>query len=78
MEWDYQLGKQHQKSPSTIDLLSVKQCQELEVDGVILYCSLFVCAGTLLVLESLFLFVWFAKKEKNKNIPENSLKFSEY
>ncbi|XP_059434267.1 structural maintenance of chromosomes flexible hinge domain-containing protein GMI1 [Corylus avellana] len=35
MEWDYQLSKQHQKSPSTIDLLSVKQCQELEVDGAL-------------------------------------------
>ncbi|KAL5567763.1 hypothetical protein UlMin_024338 [Ulmus minor] len=32
-EWNIQVEKQRQKSPSTIDLLSAEQCQELEVDG---------------------------------------------
>ncbi|VVA11274.1 PREDICTED: DEFECTIVE IN MERISTEM [Prunus dulcis] len=34
-EWDNQLEKQRQKSPSTIDLLDVEECQELGVDGAL-------------------------------------------
>ncbi|KAK9994804.1 hypothetical protein SO802_024507 [Lithocarpus litseifolius] len=33
IEWNYQLDKLRQKSPSTIGLLSEKQCLDLEVDG---------------------------------------------
>ncbi|KAI8565060.1 hypothetical protein RHMOL_Rhmol03G0231500 [Rhododendron molle] len=32
-EWEYQVQKQRQKMPSTIELLSERHCQELEVDG---------------------------------------------
>lgn len=35
IEWNHQLEKLRQKSPSTIDLLSEKQCQDLEVDGAL-------------------------------------------
>ncbi|KAF5442725.1 hypothetical protein F2P56_035352 [Juglans regia] len=35
IEWNCQVDKQRQKSPSIIDLLSVKQCQELEIDGAL-------------------------------------------
>ncbi|XP_058206197.1 structural maintenance of chromosomes flexible hinge domain-containing protein GMI1 isoform X3 [Rhododendron vialii] len=31
-EWEYQVQKQRQKMPSTIELLSARHCQELEVD----------------------------------------------
>ncbi|KAK7850486.1 structural maintenance of chromosomes flexible hinge domain-containing protein gmi1 [Quercus suber] len=33
IEWNYQLDKLRQKSPSTIGLLSEQQCLDLEVDG---------------------------------------------
>lgn len=36
------MEKQRQKSPSTIDLLSTKECQELEVDGEVSVFPLFV------------------------------------
>ncbi|KAA8540048.1 hypothetical protein F0562_026740 [Nyssa sinensis] len=32
-EWNYQLEKQRQKTPSIIDILSANHCQELEVEG---------------------------------------------
>lgn len=32
--WDQQMEKYRQKSPSTIELLTETQCQELEIDGV--------------------------------------------
>ncbi|XVF53392.1 hypothetical protein PTKIN_Ptkin05aG0095700 [Pterospermum kingtungense] len=34
-DWERQLEKQSRKTPSTIDLLNVKQCQELEVEGAL-------------------------------------------
>ncbi|XWS37991.1 hypothetical protein CRYUN_Cryun19dG0092200 [Craigia yunnanensis] len=34
-DWLRQLEKQSRKTPSTIDLLNAKQCQELEVDGAL-------------------------------------------
>ncbi|KAI4307104.1 hypothetical protein L6164_030326 [Bauhinia variegata] len=34
-EWDVQLNKKQQKSPSSIDLLCLNHCQQLEVDGVL-------------------------------------------
>ncbi|PQQ04219.1 uncharacterized protein Pyn_24805 [Prunus yedoensis var. nudiflora] len=34
-EWDNQIEKQRQKSPSTIDLLDAEECQELGVDGAL-------------------------------------------
>ncbi|KAM1976756.1 hypothetical protein ACFX15_041359 [Malus domestica] len=34
-EWDNQLEKQRQKSPSTIDLLDAEQCQELDINGAL-------------------------------------------
>ena len=46
IEWNYQLDKLRQKSPSTIGLLSEKQCLDLEVDGVCissLLLSLHIC-----------------------------------
>lgn len=33
-EWEHQVQKQRQKVPCTIEVLSARQCQELEVDGV--------------------------------------------
>ncbi|KAJ7965338.1 Protein defective in meristem silencing 3 [Quillaja saponaria] len=35
IEWEYQLDKQRQKSPSTIDLLDEKNCLQLEVNGAL-------------------------------------------
>ncbi|CAB4302019.1 unnamed protein product [Prunus armeniaca] len=34
-EWDNQLEKQRQKSPSTIDLLDAEECRELGIDGAL-------------------------------------------
>ncbi|XVE58363.1 hypothetical protein DITRI_Ditri04bG0163800 [Diplodiscus trichospermus] len=34
-DWECQYQKQSRKAPSRIDLLNVKQCQELEVDGAL-------------------------------------------
>ncbi|KAF3432812.1 hypothetical protein FNV43_RR23914 [Rhamnella rubrinervis] len=49
IEWEYQLVKWHQKSPSTIDLLSEMHCRDLEVDGALPINSY---AGTVLPKET--------------------------
>ncbi|XP_058100475.1 structural maintenance of chromosomes flexible hinge domain-containing protein GMI1-like isoform X2 [Magnolia sinica] len=33
--WKYQLEKRHEKAPSTIDILNIQQCRQLEIDGAL-------------------------------------------
>ncbi|THG10123.1 hypothetical protein TEA_027988 [Camellia sinensis var. sinensis] len=34
-EWEYQVEKLHQKMPTTIEILSARDCQELEIEGAL-------------------------------------------
>lgn len=34
-EWEYQVEKLHQKRPTTIEILSARDCQELEIEGAL-------------------------------------------
>ncbi|XP_057463870.1 structural maintenance of chromosomes flexible hinge domain-containing protein GMI1 [Actinidia eriantha] len=44
-DWEYQVEKQRQKTPSTIEILSARNCQDLVVDGVLPPTGSVVSAG---------------------------------